>query len=300
MRRADGRVERQPFPNNIIPANRISPIAREYLKYYPLPNQAGNATGLNNYISTNPRGDDFYSMNYRVDHVLTDKQRFFVRYSRNNREENRGNWTGEVNGDPADRQLPLPHQRRVQRRPRLDDVARHRCSTCARAIRASRSRASASTRGCSIPPASASRPAATQYFGDNQYFPRFEFDDGSFSDLGDTFAGGTNCEHLLVPADLDADSRSAQLPVGRRFPRLSRRAASRACTRPAAMTTSATAPTFHQTAGQLVRGGDRAGSGGLAARTAERRAHRSQHDPLQPGASTAACSSRTTGRSTTS
>ena len=37
-------------------------------------------------------------MNYRVDHVLTEKQRFFVRYSRNNRVENRGNWTGEVNG----------------------------------------------------------------------------------------------------------------------------------------------------------------------------------------------------------
>ena len=37
-------------------------------------------------------------MNYRVDHVLTDKQRFFVRYSRNNRVENRGNWTDEVNG----------------------------------------------------------------------------------------------------------------------------------------------------------------------------------------------------------
>ena len=93
VRRADGRIERQPFPNNIIPAERISPIAREYLKYYPLPNQAGTATGLNNYITTNPRGDDFYSMNYRVDHVLTDKQRFFVRYSRNNRVENRGNWT---------------------------------------------------------------------------------------------------------------------------------------------------------------------------------------------------------------
>ncbi len=42
VRRADGRIERQPFPNNIIPAERISPIAREYLKYYPLPNQAGH------------------------------------------------------------------------------------------------------------------------------------------------------------------------------------------------------------------------------------------------------------------
>ena len=30
VRRADGRVERQPFPDNIIPSSRISPIAREY------------------------------------------------------------------------------------------------------------------------------------------------------------------------------------------------------------------------------------------------------------------------------
>ena len=35
VRRADGRIERQPFPNNVIPSGRISPIAREYLKYWP-------------------------------------------------------------------------------------------------------------------------------------------------------------------------------------------------------------------------------------------------------------------------
>jgi hypothetical protein len=98
VRRADGRIERQPFQNNIIPQNRLSAIALEYLKYYPLPNQAGTAQGVNNYITANSRGDDFYSMNYRVDHSLTDKQRFFVRYARNSRRENRGNWTGEING----------------------------------------------------------------------------------------------------------------------------------------------------------------------------------------------------------
>src|SRR5207344_2694554 len=93
----DGRIERQPFPGNIIQPNRISAIGRNYMSYYPLPNQAGDAQGRNNYITGNPRGDDFYSMNYRVDHNLTDKQRFFVRYSRNNRVEHRGNWTGDVN-----------------------------------------------------------------------------------------------------------------------------------------------------------------------------------------------------------
>src|SRR5262245_21843414 len=40
-----GRVVRQPFPNNVIPANRINPIAAKLLQYYPLPNQAADNQG---------------------------------------------------------------------------------------------------------------------------------------------------------------------------------------------------------------------------------------------------------------
>ena len=46
----------------------------------------------------NPRTDDFYSISLRGDHRLTDKQNVFVRYTRNDRQEARGNWAGEVNG----------------------------------------------------------------------------------------------------------------------------------------------------------------------------------------------------------
>jgi hypothetical protein len=91
------RVVRTAFPGNIIPADRISPIAQQLLKYYPEPNQPGNL-GTNNYFSTNPRTDDFYSISTRVDHRLTDKQHMFVRYTRNNRKESRGAYFGEVNG----------------------------------------------------------------------------------------------------------------------------------------------------------------------------------------------------------
>jgi hypothetical protein len=98
VRRADGRIERQPFPGNIIPANRISPIARNYLQYWPLPNQAGEAQQQNNYLSSNPRTDDFYSISLRADHRLSDRQSLFVRYTRNDRQEARGNWAGEVGG----------------------------------------------------------------------------------------------------------------------------------------------------------------------------------------------------------
>jgi hypothetical protein len=191
VRRADGRIERQPFPNNIIPAGRISPIAREYLKYWPTPNQAGSSTGLNNYFSPNPRGDDFYSMNYRVDHVLTDKQRFFVRYSRNNRVENRGNWTGEVNGI-----LPTGNfLYRINDAVNIDHVWSMSSSSLLN-MRASYSRFQEPSirqhQGIFDPSSLGFPSATTQYFGDNKYFPRFEFDDGSFADLGDSFAGGTN------------------------------------------------------------------------------------------------------------
>ena len=97
-----GRVERLPFPGNVIPANRISPIAQNYLKYYPAPNQAGDAQDRNNYISDQIRSDDFYSFTVRGDHQFSQNQRLFVRYNRNDRSELRSSWTGEVNGvDPT-------------------------------------------------------------------------------------------------------------------------------------------------------------------------------------------------------
>ncbi len=40
-----GRFTRDPFPGNIIPQNRIDPVARKILDYYPLPNQPGTADG---------------------------------------------------------------------------------------------------------------------------------------------------------------------------------------------------------------------------------------------------------------
>jgi hypothetical protein len=98
VRRPDGRIERQPFPGNIIPANLINPVAREYLNLFPLPNQTGDAQGRNNFISTNPRTDDFNSVSTRIDHRLSDEHRFFVRYSWNDRRESRNNWSGAVNG----------------------------------------------------------------------------------------------------------------------------------------------------------------------------------------------------------
>jgi hypothetical protein len=188
---ANGRVQRQPFAGNIIPANRISPIAREILRYYPLPNQGGDAQGRNNYISTNARGDDFYSMNYRVDHNLSDKQRFFVRYSRNNRTEYRGNWIGEINGaDPVGNYLF-----RINDALNVDHVWTMSQSSMLN-VRASWSRFQEPEQRQSqgfFDPASLGFPASTtQYFGPNQYFPNIDLD--QYADLGSTFAGRQDSE----------------------------------------------------------------------------------------------------------
>jgi hypothetical protein len=97
-RQEGSRIRRDPFPGNRIPANLISPIAKAYLEFYPLPNQPGDSQGRNNFISGQPRTDTFHSESYRFDHTLTQKQKFYFRYTHNNRLEARSNWGGVVNG----------------------------------------------------------------------------------------------------------------------------------------------------------------------------------------------------------
>lgn len=80
---------------NVICPNRINPIALAYLQYYPLPNQAGDASGLNNFNSFfKGNTNDYNTESVRVDQVITDNQRFFVRYNRNFRLQDSQNFTG--------------------------------------------------------------------------------------------------------------------------------------------------------------------------------------------------------------
>jgi hypothetical protein len=92
------RVVRQPFPGNIIPSNRINPIAAKVLSYYPLPNETPNASLQDNFVYENPRTDKFNSQSFRLDHSISPKQRVFGRYTRNSRRESRGAELGTVDG----------------------------------------------------------------------------------------------------------------------------------------------------------------------------------------------------------
>jgi len=97
-----GHVSRMPIrcngQINVICPDRLSPIAQNFLKFYPLPNVAGNSQGQNNFFSKQPRSDHFNSETVRIDENLSQKQKFFFTFTRNWRREFRGNWTGLQNG----------------------------------------------------------------------------------------------------------------------------------------------------------------------------------------------------------
>lgn len=213
--RADGaRVRRDPFPGNIIPANRISAIAKNYLQYYPLPNQAGDAQGRNNYISGNPRFDTFHSESYRFDEVLSEKQRFFFRYTHNSRREARGNWTDVVNGiRPTGNYLF-----RINNGGSFDHIYNFG-PTVVLNTRVGYTRFNEPNirqfQG-TISPASLGFPAETvAQFGPEQYLPRFEI--GNFSVLGDSVGGGSTFNIYSVQPTLTKIAGRHSFKVGYDF-----------------------------------------------------------------------------------
>jgi len=73
---------RDQFPDNKIPANLFDPVALNVLKYYPLPNQPGDAgTNANNYRASGSAQINLDNYDFRIDHRLSEKQTFFARYS---------------------------------------------------------------------------------------------------------------------------------------------------------------------------------------------------------------------------
>lgn len=185
--RVGARVVRTPFPGNVIPTNRLNPIALQLMNYYPEPNQAGNQ-GTNNYFSSNPRSDSFYSVSTRVDHQLTSKQRAFVRYTRNNRRESRGAYFGEVNGVVPTGNFLY----RINDGVTADHVYTMN-STSVLDVRAGWQRFQEPNvrqhQGLVDPATLGFTPAVTGLFGGTRYFPLVDV--GSFSGLGDNLAATT-------------------------------------------------------------------------------------------------------------
>src|SRR5262245_8214841 len=75
---------RTPFAGNIIPRERLDPIALAIIQYYPLPNNQGQQfTNINNFASNAKRRVDGDQYSARVDHNFSERYRAFVRFSRN-------------------------------------------------------------------------------------------------------------------------------------------------------------------------------------------------------------------------
>lgn len=73
---------RDALAGNRVPSSRFDPVAVNALKYFPLPNAAGDrTTNKNNYYNTGSAKLNYDNYDFRVDHNISARQRFFARYS---------------------------------------------------------------------------------------------------------------------------------------------------------------------------------------------------------------------------
>ena len=77
---AGGRFTNLPLPGNIIPTSQISPIARNILSYYPMPESAGTVDFGNNLDRTNWPSSVWYRTHiYKFDHHVSERNRLMFR-----------------------------------------------------------------------------------------------------------------------------------------------------------------------------------------------------------------------------
>lgn len=89
--REGGRIRRTPIANNVIPANRLSPVGQRYLQYYPQPNQFPNRDGQDNLvISATGERNDFVNYLGRMDFNISEKHKLFFNTRFNERRNNAG------------------------------------------------------------------------------------------------------------------------------------------------------------------------------------------------------------------
>lgn len=66
----NGQIVTNPFPGNIIPANRIDPVAAKIQALFPAPSNSGN---LNNWVQVYPNPKTQYIPSFKIDQSLGDK-----------------------------------------------------------------------------------------------------------------------------------------------------------------------------------------------------------------------------------
>ena len=76
---------RTAFPGNIIPANRIDPVAANVRKYWPLPNTPGQGGGqVNNFFASTASPYTIDQFDIKGDQTISQRQRLSIRWSQRN------------------------------------------------------------------------------------------------------------------------------------------------------------------------------------------------------------------------
>jgi hypothetical protein len=107
---------RLPFPGNVIPTQRMSPVARNILKFVPLPNAASLPTSnaSNNFVPTSSRQNSMASFITRVDHTWNNTHKSFASI--------RWNHMDELTGDDFANEATGLYQTRINRGLGVDHV----------------------------------------------------------------------------------------------------------------------------------------------------------------------------------
>jgi hypothetical protein len=105
----DGTYTRDPFPGNVIPAGRLSPVARNILSYFPLPDADRSAAdGSSNYVRTAPIVDAGDMAAIKVEQKLGPRISLTGLYLFNNTNEPAALFWGSEN--PADPDQGILHR----------------------------------------------------------------------------------------------------------------------------------------------------------------------------------------------
>lgn len=99
----DASGNRTAFPNNRIPADRISPVASKVLSFYPLPNAPGDGPArINNYVYPSRWIADMNHWIGRLDYRVNDRNSTYFRYSQSPFSEYRALvWGGSNAAEPT-------------------------------------------------------------------------------------------------------------------------------------------------------------------------------------------------------
>lgn len=96
-------ASRTPFPGNIIPSDRIDPVARTFIADLWKPNRAGDSiTGINNFIAGFANRFRYWNFSDRVDYNISDKVKVFGRYNQFKTFTEQDDFTGGSKALPVD------------------------------------------------------------------------------------------------------------------------------------------------------------------------------------------------------